>query len=304
MARDAGVRAVWLAGFCYGYHPFSPDLLRRAVQRVERNGMEAHLLNVPLGHPGDSLGVKAGESAPTLPTGWKLGQNPGGKVFAGTSLHPPATEENSDALRSLRPLGFRRCFLDDDFRLARSPGEIGGCFCTEHREQFLEHGGYSSARWAELLGDVHERRLTPLLRSWLNWQCDALTASFRAQRHAFHGELGVMVMYLGSEKAGIRFRDYHRAPLRVGELMFDDHSFGPVKGKTDELFSVLFHRRLIEPELAFSETTAYPADRLSAANMAAKLVISTLADVRTTMFMSGLTPFPTDSLAGARPCDA
>jgi hypothetical protein len=54
----------------------------------------------------------------------------------------------------------------------------------------------------------------------------------------------------------------------------------------------LFHRRFARPELAFSETTAYPADRLSARNMAAKLVVSTIADVRNTMFMSGLTAFP------------
>jgi hypothetical protein len=76
--------------------------------------------------------------------------------------------------------------------------------------------------------------------------------------------------------------------------MFDDGSFGTPKGKTDELFSALFHRRFVAPERAFSETTAYPADRLSAANLAAKLVISTLTDVRHTMLMSGLTPFPSD----------
>ena len=74
--------------------------------------------------------------------------------------------------------------------------------------------------------------------------------------------------------------------------MFDDASFTPVKGKTDELFSVLFHRRFVARHQAFSETTAFPADKLSAANMAAKLVISTVADVRHTMFMSGLDPFP------------
>ena len=74
--------------------------------------------------------------------------------------------------------------------------------------------------------------------------------------------------------------------------MFDDTSFAPVKGKTDELFSALFHRRFVRPELSFSETTAYPADRLSAENMAAKLAVSTLADVRNTMFMSGGEPFP------------
>jgi hypothetical protein len=74
--------------------------------------------------------------------------------------------------------------------------------------------------------------------------------------------------------------------------MFDDASFGTVKGKTDELFSALMHRRFCRPELAFSETTAYPAHRLSARNLAAKLALSTLADVRNTMFMSGVTPFP------------
>ena len=81
-------------------------------------------------------------------------------------------------------------------------------------------------------------------------------------------------------------------PFRVGELMFDDDSFAPAKGKTNELFSSLFHRRFARPELAFSETTAYPARRLSARNMAAKLAVSTISDVRNTMFMSGITAFP------------
>lgn len=58
------------------------------------------------------------------------------------------------------------------------------------------------------------------------------------------------------------------------------------------MFSALFHRRFVDPELAFSETTAYPADKLSATNMAAKLHISTIADIRNTMMMSGLEPFP------------
>ncbi len=44
--------------------------------------------------------------------------------------------------------------------------------------------------------------------------------------------------------------------------------------------------------MAYSETTAYPADKLSATNMAAKLHITTIADIRNTMMMSGLEPFP------------
>jgi hypothetical protein len=143
-----------------------------------------------------------------------------------------------------------------------------------------------------LLADVRERRLTKLLRAWVDGNCDQLTASFRAQRRAFGGSFGNMIMYLGAEKAGLRLRDYRDAPFRVGEGAFNDAAFDPVKGKTNELFSVLLHRRFARPELAFSETTAYPADKLSARNLAAKLVTSTIADVRHTMFMSGLTPFP------------
>jgi endoglucanase len=73
-----------------------------------------------------------------------------------------------------------------------------------------------------------------------------------------------MVMYLGAEKAGIRLSDHRQGLMRVGELMFNDASFNPVKGKTDELFSALFHRQFVAPERAYSETTAFPADQLSA----------------------------------------
>ena len=296
--RRAGVGTIWLAGFLYGHRPYSDDLLGRARAAVERAGMAAQLITVPLGHPGNSLGKPDGNSPPVH---WANARRPDGREFSGTSLHPPATGENCTALRHLRAFGFRQCFLDDDFRLARSPGEIGGCFCADHRARFLRAGGYPPRRWDELLDDVSSRRLTPLLRAWLDFTCDDLTASFRSQRRAFRGDLGIMAMYLGAEKAGIRLRDYRSVPFRVGELMFDDGSFGSPKGKTDELFSALFHRRFAEPERAFSETTAYPADRLSAANMAAKLVISTLADVRHTMFMSGLTPFPREHWAVLSP---
>jgi hypothetical protein len=292
LVRNAGVSTVWLAGFFYGHQPFPEDQLRRARKKLARAGLDSQLVNVPLGHPGDSLGAEDGNFPLTPPPHWRLGQRPDGTQSAGTSLHQPATAENVAALRSLSKLGFRSCFLDDDFRLARGPGEIGRCFCDEHRTQFLKAGGFTAGRWDELKDDVAARRLTPLVWQWLDFTSGQLTDSFRAQHRAFGGTLGIMVMYLGAEKAGIRLEDYRHAPFRVGELMFDDRSFEPVKGKTDELFSVLFHRRFVRPDHAFSESTAYPADKLSATNMAAKLVISTLTDVRHTMFMSGLTPFP------------
>jgi hypothetical protein len=291
--RRAGVGTVWLGGFFYGHWPCPLERLQAARAKIERLGMAAQVINVPLGHPGDSLGATDGSFPLTPPPHWKLGSRPEGKTYAGTSLHQPATAENVQALKALGKAGFTRVFLDDDFRLARGPGDIGGCFCAEHQAQFLRLHGYSQTRWAELLAGIRSRSLTPLMRAWIEFTADELTASFRAQRRALDGgELGLMAMYLGSEKAGIRLTDYGGVPFRVGELMFDDASFGTVKGKTDELFSALMHRRFCRPELAFSETTAYPAHRLSARNLAAKLALSTLADVRNTMFMSGVTPFP------------
>ena len=292
IVRDAGVGTVWMAEFFYGHRPFPADVVRRARARLDALGLDAQWVTVPLGHPGDSLDAHDGAFPLTPPAHWRMAERPDGRKFAGTSLHAPATAENVAALEAARRDGFRACFVDDDFRLARGPGEIGGCFCAEHRERFLRKGGFPAARWDELLDDVRNRRLTRLLRAWLEFHGDELTASFRAQRRAFGGEFGIMVMYLGAEKAGIRLADYRRVPFRVGELMFDDRSFGTPKGKTDELFSVLFHRRFAAPQRAWSETTAFPADRLSARNLAAKLAVSTLADVRQTMLMSGLTPFP------------
>ncbi|MFA6560405.1 MAG: hypothetical protein WCV00_00690 [Verrucomicrobiia bacterium] len=291
--RDAGVNAVWLAGFCYGHWPWPLEKLQATRAKLESAGLLAHVINLPLGHPGNALETTSSGFPLTPPQHWKLATLIDGKTGVGTSLHDPATAENVAAVRELRQAKFTRFFLDDDFRLARHPGQIGGCFCAEHREQFLRRGGYAAGRWDELLDDVRQRRFTPLLRDWVGFTCDGLTASFRAQeRVAGAGRLGIMVMVLGSEKAGIRLTDYRDALFRVGEGAFNDASFNPIGCKTKELFSVLMHRRFAQPDLAFSETTAFPSNKLSARNMAAKLVISTLADVRQTMFMSGLDPFP------------
>lgn len=293
LAHRAGVTDVWLTGFLYGHWHYPLEKTQLWRQRIENQGMAAHLINIPLGHPGDSLGSLTGNVPLTPPLHWRLGVRPDGRTYAGTSLHPPAAEENCRAMRQIQAAGLRRVFLDDDFRLAQGPGMIGGCFCGKHKEEFLRRTGYAESGWLDLLEAVARRHLKPVLRSWIEWTCDQLTDCFRAmQKAAPSVQLGNMIMYLGAEKAGLRLTDYRGVPFRVGELMFDDGTFAPVKGKTNELFSSLFHRRFAQPELAYSETTAYPSDRLSAKNMAAKLAVSTLSDVRNTMYMSGLTAFP------------
>ncbi len=291
--KNAGISAVWIGGYFYGHWYYKPEAIKAWKDKFEEVGIPAYVINVPLGHPGDSLGSYSGEVPLTPPTHWKPGVNFDMQIYAGTSLHPPATEDNATALKVLKTHGISKVFLDDDFRLARSPGMIGGCFCDEHKKSFLEKTGYSKLDWENLLASIKNRNLTKILKDWIEFTCDELSNCFYTLERSVPGiELGIMVMYMGSEKAGIRLKDYSGRPFRVGELMFDDHSFGSIKGKCNELFSVLFHRRFTRPEKAFSETTAFPSDKLSAKNMCAKLAISTIADVRNTMFMSGIQHFP------------
>lgn len=293
LARDAGVGHVWICGFFYGEWPYTIETIRGWGAQAERRGMGWSVINIPLGHPGDALGSKEGRVPLTPPERWRMAKDVDGQVHSGTSLHPPAVEENADALRKLAAAGVRRAFLDDDFRLARGPSIIGGCFCDEHRLAFQRAAGLDDARWAGLIEAIRRRDLTDDVRTWVDHQCDQLSGAFRElQRAAPDVELGIMAMYLGSEKAGIRLTDYADALFRVGEGHFGDGQFGTLKGKTNELFSALFHRRFASPERAFSETTAFPADGLSARHMAAKLVVSTFADVRNSMMMSGLSAIP------------
>jgi hypothetical protein len=49
----------------------------------------------------------------------------------------------------------------------------------------------------ELILTIKDRRLTPMVRNWVDFWCDHLGACFRAQRSAApHVRLGIMVMYL------------------------------------------------------------------------------------------------------------
>lgn len=293
IVRDAGVSHVWLAIFFQGQWHNSIDEFLAWKERLGGLGLQTRLINIPLGHP--TFSQDPPDYMPRVDSGgWRRGVRPDGRSYGGVSIHPPVTEANVEGLEKLKAADPRVVFLDDDFRLAPSPEDIGGCFCADHKRAFLERNGFAEERWAELIDDVEHRRYTALTKAWVSDTCDELTACFRAQQAAAAPEieLGNMVMFMGCEKAGIRLADYRGVPLRVGELMFEDKSFAPVKGKTNELFSALFHRRYVEPERAFSETTAWPPDKLSAPNMAAKLAVSTLSDVRNTMFMSGITPFP------------
>ncbi len=148
--KQSGVSAVWIGGYFYGHWYYKPEQIYAWKNKFESIGIPAYVINVPLGHPGDSLGSYSGNLPLTPPESWKLAIDHKGKKFAGTSLHPPATEENAKAMEILKGISIEKVFLDDDFRLAQSPGTIGGCFCDEHKKLFLDKYGYKESDWIDL----------------------------------------------------------------------------------------------------------------------------------------------------------
>ena len=292
--RDAGISDVWMGSYLQGKWFHTPKELRKSADFLKSKGFNAHVLTVPLGHPGNAIDP-SDDSWSEKKENWKNACDYDGSLYSGTSIHPPVVEDNIKAHKLLADEGFDILFLDDDFRLGKYPGKIGGCFCDDCKNDFLEKYNYNSDDWKMLIESVEKRDPTKVLRSWIEHICDKEYDMFVAlQKATPQMEIGIMVMYFGAEKSGIDLSKYQDVPFRVGEMMFGDKDFGRIKGKTDELFSALFHMRFIKPELAYSESTTYPQDALSAKNMAAKLSVSLFSDVRNTMFMSGLHPFPVE----------
>lgn len=279
--KEAGVTDLWPDVIVYGNLP-DFDLTERAVQKTRELGMTPHFISMPFGHP-----VPIGSDHQIFPSTYKPVQRPNGYQGWGASFHPPVDEILADENRLIYE-HFGPCdhFLDDDFRFADAPGTMGGCVCPQCQEAYCRFAALTEERWNELLDDLRENRDTELSRQWVDYQCDLLYGCFRRLEEAAPEiDLGIMVMYMGSERAGIRLDAYREKLFRVGELMFSDKDYDPTINKTRELFSVLMHRRFSLPGRTFSETTNFPDNALSKENMASKLATSTFADVRNTMFM-------------------
>ena len=273
--RRAGVSDVWINCFCCGHWWCGIDRMKAWRSRIEAQGMRAHVLNIPLGHPGlcpaetlarGHLGRRQELHRHLAPRSGHEGQLRCVAADRGGGRETGVSWTTTSA--------WPRARLDRRLLLPRAQAGVSAT-----------HGLWRTPV-ARPAGGHRPRPADARLRAWVEFTCDQLTECFRAQQKAVPGvQLGIMVMYFGAEKAGIRLTDYRDVPMRVGEYKFDDETFAPVKGKTDELFSSLFHRRFVRPELAYSETTAFPDKQLSLKNKVAKLAVSTLSDVRNTMFM-------------------
>ncbi|MDD3590547.1 MAG: hypothetical protein PHO46_09820 [Thermoguttaceae bacterium] len=292
--KESGITDVWLGTWYYGHFPYPWEKLDYWLDVLKKTGFRPHLISVPFCHGGGALDPRDSEFPNLPPPHWKIAKRWDGSENWGFSWHSPTDTEGAEAIKTLyQRYGAFDYFLDDDFRFSSTPSLIGGCVCDECKTDFISKSGVTDFRWNELLDDLHSNSDTPLLRAWVDYFCDRLTQCFRAYSAAVpQVDVGIMVMYMGCERGGIRLSDYSDNLFRVGEGGFNDNWFDPPKFKTIELYSVLLHRRYAKPGRAFSETTIYPEKTLSAENLATKLSISTIADVRNTCFMSGLRAIP------------
>ena len=75
LIREAGVTDVWLAGFFYGQWYLKPDELRAHADYLIGQGFHPHIINLPLGHPGASIGLNESHNLNTPPAHWKNAQS-------------------------------------------------------------------------------------------------------------------------------------------------------------------------------------------------------------------------------------
>ncbi|MBN1342162.1 MAG: hypothetical protein JXQ73_05755 [Phycisphaerae bacterium] len=291
---DQGIEKVWLAGYFYGRWCYDKDKIVKAKQIAEAAGLRAEMIFVPLGHPGNSLGELEELVPLTIPKHWRYRLNVDGKEVRHCGcLNDASWRGNIEALREARQMGFHEVFMDDDLRLSVGPGVIGGCFCPDCIGRFRKETGAADKDLDEIRRQVRGRIRGDALMQWLRFHGGRLTAFMDAcNAVAKDLSVGIMVMYMGHEQAGIEINNLRRYLFRVGEGMFSDASFGNVSGKMISLASAMFHRCYAQRHLSYSESTAFPPTALSAENLGRKLAVPLMAGVGNAMFMSGIQPFP------------
>jgi hypothetical protein len=294
MLVDNGIEKVWLAGWFYGQWSYDKDKLLEARSFAEKAGLKTALVNVPIGHPGNSLGEVEKLVPLTIPPHWRYRLNVDGKEVRHCGcLNDASWNDNLASLREVHQMGFREVFMDDDLRLSVGPGVIGGCFCPDCITRFKAATCSSDADVDEIRRQVRTRVRGDLLVRWLKFHGGRLTAFVNAC-NAIAPDLavGIMVMFMGHEQAGIELEALGNRLFRVGEGQFDDRSFGSLAGKMTSFSSSMFHMGYANPRLAYSESTAFPPTGLSAENLGRKIAVPLMAGVPNVMFMSGIRMYP------------
>ncbi len=288
MLHDAGVDKIWLYGYFFGHleAPIPQLVESRAI--LERRGFKVGIISVPVGHPGNSIDPDDPTLDVRIPSHWRYRIDRRGRaVYHCGDIEDRMTQDNVEAMAQLKDAGFTDVFLDDDFRMGNHGPEIEGCFCDACMTAF--NVAYHRTETRENLGAAIERRdRGKLIEEWTEYICAKVTRLAKAL--ALPGiNLGIMVMHRGDDRHGIRVADWKPfvRHMRVGEVHFGDHDFGPPRGKASEIAGMQLHIQQMFPAELYSETTGFPPRALSPANWACKAKIAVALGLPNIFLMGG-----------------
>ncbi len=288
MLQGAGVGKIWLQGYFFGHldAPIAKMVEARAV--LERCGFQVGIISMPVGHPGNSLDPEDPTLDLRVPPHWRYRIDRHGRtVYHCADIEERMVQDNVDAMVQFKDAGFTDVFLDDDFRMGNHGPEVTGCFCDACIAAFNTR--YHRAETRESLGMAIDRRSRDkIIDEWIEYICEKVTRLAKAL--ALPGiNLGIMVMHRGDDRHGIRVADWKPAIryLRVGEAHFGDRDFEPPRGKASEIAGMQLHIAGMLPTELYSETTAFPARALSAANWVCKAKLAVSLGIPNIFLMGG-----------------
>ncbi|MFC5402831.1 hypothetical protein [Cohnella soli] len=290
MMKEARVDTIWLWGYFYGSTWSSLETIAEAGRIARSHGFEAAIIQLPVGHPGNSLNPDDDAIRLKIPDHWRYREDSAGKpkYYIG-DIEPVMVRENVESIVALRDAGFTRFMMDDDLRLGELGDEIQGCFCDICVSEFGRASGRTLTR-ESLVQALQDKADTVLMKEWVGYNCSKVTNMMK-EMNVPGVELGIMVMHLGDERHGIDMREIQEAipgcEFRVGELHFSDGEFGSPEGKASELLGIQYHLNLVGRERTVSETTVFPPKSLNENNLICKVKIAVSAGISDIYFMSG-----------------
>ncbi|MFA6947985.1 MAG: hypothetical protein WCQ72_03300 [Eubacteriales bacterium] len=291
--RHAGVGRLMLNGYFYGHEVSRDDDMSAAKRRLEDEGFEVGIINVPLGHGGNALDP----NDPTIPLevgeGWRSTCDHDGNIRMNTTcIDDKVIADTRAVVEKYKAMGFKVIFYDDDLRLGRWGGDMQGCYCPRCMEEFSALEGRSVSR-----SEIFEERDTELCERWMDFQCGHISRFLRGVTPDGITS-GIMVMHDGGRRHGIDIKRLRREMpdnllMRVGEAHFGDGDFGCDEGKRSLCASIRNHLALIgNNDIAFSETTVYPVGALSPDNWVEKMRLEIGCGLRNLYLMSGTAALP------------
>ncbi|MBP1993812.1 hypothetical protein [Paenibacillus eucommiae] len=288
--QSAGVGQIWLHGYFFGHMASPVSDMVKARELLQTYGFDVGVINVPIGHPGNSANPDDPDMDFSLPSHWRYRVDRHGNfVYFCADMESGMLRDSVQAMEELRDAGFTQVLMDDDLRQGNWGPEIEGCYCEACILEFNETRSRAESR--ESLKDLVESgTVTDVLKEWVAFYCSKVTEYLAAM--AIPGiEVGTMIMPDGDERHGLDVAAIREAVpdclFRVGEYQYNDETFGSPLGKALEYISALKHLNWIDRKRAYSETTVFPNRALSADNLVLKGKMAIALGIPNIMLMSG-----------------